>query len=844
MILELVKRVAKQTKQIETIIHKRRVYINKVDELGIYFDGKELIGGDKAYHKISFEYLNQVWEEFSLMRIATEADFTITREYITIIMSLFAQLPFITVVEKEKKPAISLIEYKTDALPSEQIHKVIIFLEEIIEGKYQPEKLSEQLEGNLYRIKTRGRQDLRLLGFVDVNQQANENLVQEYMNSSNKLQLLRERMLHKEYFRMALEVLGLLRGIGSKEKKRALIEIGMLVVRSSLGDNLMVESVAKERTTNLLKWLQYVDLIDDEYRPNVQVNIQKEHTILKTAIREKLLHIMNQYMQAKTQPFGGNELGSYVRNDVPKEFKQLNSLNENYVITGSVGQGNWASVPWIAIMNKEVTTSTQRGYYIVYLFSEDMSRLYLTFAQGVTETTREEMVMRKQEIRTNIKMKDSVRKDDEIYLGESGKAKGYALSTAAYIEYHKESMPSEDELVEDLESMITYYERYIEYSNAKDEPVKGVELDPLNEIDLINHVHTYISARGYYYERKEIINLYLSLKTKPFVILSGISGTGKTKIVQLLAESLGAMAENGQLALIPVRPDWSDGSDLIGYRDIKGDFQEGPLTKVLKEANRPENRNKPYFLLLDEMNLARVEYYFSDLLSVMESRDRKNGEMVSAPVVEVKEADGGKLLLRDNFYIIGTVNMDETTHPFSPKVLDRANTIEYNDVVLDHFGFLANDSIVESVSIDNKQVAGRFLNLKDAFSDHEDLVRKVTKLLVEVNAALEPIKAHFGYRVRDEVCFYMIYNDEGELLEFNEAFDFQLLQKVLPRLTGNDPKTEKALKVLFRFCTSHEWDESSVDSAIKEARFPKSAEKLSNMISKIIYDGFTSFWGS
>lgn len=366
----------------------------------------------------------------------------------------------------------------------------------------------------------------------------------------------------------------------------------------------------------------------------------------------------------------------------------------------------------------------------------------------------------------------------------------------------------------------------------------------LNQENLVLTVYRYLQAKGFSFSLNQVKNLYLSLKSKPFVILSGISGTGKTKIVQLLAESLGATAENGQLALIPVRPDWSDGSDLIGYRDIKGDFQEGPLTKVLKEANRPENRNKPYFLLLDEMNLARVEYYFSDLLSVMESRDRQNGEMVSAPVVEVKEEDGGKLLLRDNFYIIGTVNMDETTHPFSPKVLDRANTIEYNDVVLDHFGFLANDLIAEPVSIDNKQVAGRFLNLKDAFSDHEDLIRKVTELLVEVNAALEPIKAHFGYRVRDEVCFYMIYNDEGELLEFNEAFDYQLLQKVLPRLTGNDPKTEKALKVLFRFCTSHEWDESSVDSAIKEAQFPKSAGKLSNMISKIIYDGFTSFWGS
>jgi AAA domain (dynein-related subfamily) len=360
--------------------------------------------------------------------------------------------------------------------------------------------------------------------------------------------------------------------------------------------------------------------------------------------------------------------------------------------------------------------------------------------------------------------------------------------------------------------------------------------------DIVTHINSYINTKGFYYKYKEIVNLFLSLKTKPFVILSGISGTGKTKIVQLFAESLGATAENGQFSLIPVRPDWSDGSDLIGYRDIKGEFQAGPFTKVLIEANKPENLDKPYFVLLDEMNLARVEYYFSDLLSVMESRDRKDGELVSAPVVE--ETEVGRLLMRDNLFIIGTVNMDETTHPFSPKVLDRANTIEYNEVVLDHFGFLSKDTDAEPLSISNKQVAGRFLNLKDAYFDHEDLVKKVTSLLVEVNSILEPIKAHFGYRVRDEVCFYMIYNDEGQLMSFEEAFDYQLLQKVLPRLTGNDLKTEVALKKLFRFCTRHEWVDEDVESIMKEARFSKSARKLSNMIPKIMHDGFTSFWGS
>ncbi|KAA0566612.1 DUF3578 domain-containing protein [Bacillus sp. CH30_1T] len=854
MIIEIIKSLAQQTKMIETLSLKKKNYIRKINEKGIFVETgsslEKFQRGEKttSYESISFEFLQQAWEEFSSKRVVTKEDFVKTKGRTSFIMSFFAKLPFVKVVEKGQKIALSFIEFRTDDLPNEQIHKVTTFLEEVIEGTYQPERLSEQLEGNEYRIKSRSRQDLRLLGFLDKDQHQNEELFHEYIQSSNKIELLRQQMLHKEYFRIALEILGFLKNHTPIEKKRALIEVGKLIVRNSLGDNLMVDSVAKERTTNLLKWLQYVDLIDDEYTPNIQVNRPKEHPIVKTSIREKLLYIMNNYVSAKAQPFGGNELGSYVRNDVPKVFKQLPCLNEQYAVTGSVGQGNWASVPWIAIMNKEITTSTQRGYYIVYLFSEDMSRLYLTLAQGVTETTKEEMLKRKQEIRDYVEMKASVKKDNELYLGESIKAKGYTLSTAAYIEYQKDDMPSEGEFMDDLESMITYYERYIEYSNtqAHTEDVlseeEEIKVEFQNDDKLIDHIHDYISTKGYYYNRKDIINLFLSLKTKPFVILSGISGTGKTKIVQLLAESLGATAENGQFALIPVRPDWSDGSDLIGYRDIKGEFQAGPLTKVLMEANQPDNRNKPYFLLLDEMNLARVEYYFSDLLSVMESRDRLDGEMVSAPVVEEEEV--GRLLLRDNFYIIGTVNMDETTHPFSPKVLDRANTVEYNDVVLDHFGFLTKDSIAEPVAIDNQQMAGRFLNLKDAFFDHEELVRNVTALLVEVNTILEPIKAHFGYRVRDEVCFYMIYNNEGQLMEFEDAFDYQLLQKVLPRLTGNDLKTEEALKNLFLFCTSHEWDELNSTSIVKEARFSKSAEKLSNMIPKIMHDGFTSFWGS
>lgn len=262
----------------------------------------------------------------------------------------------------------------------------------------------------------------------------------------------------------------------------------------------------------------------------------------------------------------------------------------------------------------------------------------------------------------------------------------------------------------------------------------------------------------------------------------------------------------------------------------------------MKQAN--QNRHLPHFVLLDEMNLARVEYYFSDLLSLMETKRRDdNGRIISDPVIEREET--GKLTLPDNVYFVGTVNMDETTHPFSKKVLDRANTIEYNEVVLNHFDFLAKEHSeqVEPKSIRNKQLAARFLTLKDAYPGNEEMIHKTTEKLMEINRYLEPIQAQFAYRVRDEICFYMIYNEQAGLLDRDTAFDYQLLQKILPRIAGNDVLTEKVLQDLFQFCTGHYWEDNrDLEHVLAEARYPKSAKKIAHMIRKNQVEGFTSFW--
>jgi 5-methylcytosine-specific restriction enzyme B len=363
----------------------------------------------------------------------------------------------------------------------------------------------------------------------------------------------------------------------------------------------------------------------------------------------------------------------------------------------------------------------------------------------------------------------------------------------------------------------------------------------LSAKELVNHINHYIKSKGFYYEKEEVINLYLSLKSKPFVIISGISGTGKTKIVQWFAESVGATEKNGQFSLIPIRPDWNDGSDLLGYVDIKGKFKEGPLTKVIKNAH--QNPELPYFVLLDEMNLARVEYYFSDILSVMESRKWENGQVVSSTLLS-SEVYGEALTLPNNLYIIGTVNMDETTHPFSKKVLDRANTIEFNRVHLSNLAFLTDLEEVESTVISQDKFASKYLHLKDVYKENQDLVMMTTDELVKINESLQLINAHVGYRVRDEICFYLAYNEESNLMTFENAFDHCILQKVLPRIAGSDTRVEQLLRGLYSQFTNrvYEDDQENHLSDIKDARYPRSAAKVVEMLGRLRSDGFTSFW--
>lgn len=362
-------------------------------------------------------------------------------------------------------------------------------------------------------------------------------------------------------------------------------------------------------------------------------------------------------------------------------------------------------------------------------------------------------------------------------------------------------------------------------------------------VDGINYINNYIKNQGYTYTKEQLANLYLSLKTKPFLILAGISGTGKSKIVRLFANALGATTENNQFNLISVRPDWNDGCDLIGYKNLNDEFIEGQLTKAIIEASKTENKDKPYFICLDEMNLARVEYYLSDYLSVIESRQKVGQEIITDKLVQDKG-----LHIPENIYLIGTVNMDDTTFTFSRKVLDRANTIEFSDIDLANLFGESDNEDLESINIGNNFLKTNYLKTIDIEEEYREYAKEVNKKIIEINEILKKSKKQFAYRVRDEILFYMIENKKSELLDENLAFDYQIMQKILPAINGSERSIEKILVDLFNFICEKtviefaDIEEAEIYLQNENVRYKKSAEKIIYMLKGYNDDGYVSYW--
>lgn len=570
-----------------------------------------------------------------------------------------------------------------------------------------------------------------------------------------------------------------------------------------------------------------------------------------------------------TRPFG-----KLVRRDIPAALNAHIDPSK-YKVKGSVGAGRWTDVPWIAVFDSRITKSAQKGVYIVYLLNKNTKELYLTLNQGATDIAQggdgvsklaftgiassssakatENLKIKAEDIRNRIGEFADL-KSDPITTG----SKAYDAGCIYYKKYTLESLSEDAELYRDLDKFIAAYQAYYEKVFASSIPEEnGEESEGDMSIgEKLSNIVKYIASKGFVYEDKLMANFYLSLKAKPFVLLAGTSGTGKTRLVRLFAEAIGAYWD-GRYKQIAVKPDWSDSTDLFGHVNLENKFVPGAIVEFIKKAADDPNK-LPYILCLDEMNLARVEYYFSDFLSIIETRDWNGDEIITDKLVPRNCYSGdtaaedlySNMMIPENLYIVGTVNMDETTFPFSKKVLDRANTIEFSKVDFDLPDMIDVED-VDSVPVGNDFLRANYLKLRTDCSDRWESVKTINDKIKEINAILEKGDAHFGYRMRDEIIFYMLYNEELKLISEKEAFDNQIMQKVLPRIQGSSESTANLLRELFIVCAgpfsskSGETDARKMKNYLSDggyADYPKSANKICMMLRRYEDDDFTSFW--
>lgn len=386
------------------------------------------------------------------------------------------------------------------------------------------------------------------------------------------------------------------------------------------------------------------------------------------------------------------------------------------------------------------------------------------------------------------------------------------------------------------------YQVVIEGNVDEDEAIfKLIKLQQ-QDVDVVSKYAPYLTA----------------LRTKPFILLAGISGTGKSRIAREIAKAcwpVGSKQRNQQVpdnfCMVQVKPNWHDSTELLGYVSrIGGEkYVTGDLLPFIAKAW--ENPSIPHILCLDEMNLAPVEQYFAEYLSVIESRKvDENGRITTDPIVKKDKSDWFRVLTAEltnddnlrakfleegisipqNLFVVGTVNMDETTFSFSRKVLDRAMTIEMNEVDL-------RSSLSEKPEGDLGYISNILLSNAakgtDVYLANQPLCDEVVKYLEKVNGILEGSPFKIAYRTRNE---FMLYAVNRAVIEKEsplwKSLDEMTSMKILSRIEGDEERCKVVLNKL-NDLLKEQFAEHLEESV--------SIKKVNEMIKKLSV-GYTTYW--
>ena len=489
----------------------------------------------------------------------------------------------------------------------------------------------------------------------------------------------------------------------------------------------------------------------------------------------------------------------------------------------SFGHGNMAQIPWLACFVAGQSAKLE-GVYPVLLYQRATQTASVNF--GVSATAEKSSGTWPQEWPSHLI-------DGLPRFGV--KKKGYKQSFVV----REFSGALQQQVAEMTDSLLQVIHHFLGLQHAL---LNKTRFD----LGAFQALENAFSEAGLLLDPVAIRRFSVSLLSKKFCILTGLAGSGKTKIAEAFAMWL--CASPAQYRIVAVGADWTSNENLLGYADaLQTGVYRPPVNGALELILRAHaDTTNPYFLILDEMNLSHVERYFADFLSAMESSNAplslhgvaaglQAGGVGGAGGVEVPSS----VALPDNLFIIGTVNVDETTYMFSPKVLDRANVIEFRATAAQMGAFLDDPVGIDLDGLASQGVgfAAAFVARAQADADIAALVDtqgtavapQLKADLLQVFDALVGVGAEFGFRTAKEIARFMVIHKElsGLDWQYKDALDAQVVQKLMPKLHGSARKLDAVLKALDTFATQH--------------ALVLTGEKVKRMQERLVRDGFTSF---
>ena len=489
----------------------------------------------------------------------------------------------------------------------------------------------------------------------------------------------------------------------------------------------------------------------------------------------------------------------------------------------SFGHGNMAQIPWLACFVAGQSAKLE-GVYPVLLYQRATQTASVNF--GVSATAEKSSGTWPQEWPSHLI-------DGLPRFGV--KKKGYKQSFVV----REFSGALQQQVAEMTDSLLQVIHHFLGLQHAL---LNKTRFD----LGAFQALENAFSEAGLLLDPVAIRRFSVSLLSKKFCILTGLAGSGKTKIAEAFAMWLCASPE--QYRIVAVGADWTSNENLLGYADaLQTGVYRPPVNGALELMLRAHaDTTKPYFLILDEMNLSHVERYFADFLSAMES---SNAPLSLHGVATGLQAGGvggagavtvpSSVALPNNLFIIGTVNVDETTYMFSPKVLDRANVIEFRATAAQMGAFLDDPVGIDLDGLASQGVgfAAAFVARAQADADIAALVDtqgtavapQLKADLLQVFDALVGVGAEFGFRTAKEIARFMVIHKElsGLDWQYKDALDAQVVQKLMPKLHGSARKLDAVLKALDTFATQH--------------ALVLTGEKVKRMQERLVRDGFTSF---